>query len=501
MTRSWLLAIAIAAITLAVFSPALLNGFVWDDDQNLLMNHDYRGLGAHQLRTAVSTIRGGQWIPVTWITFGLDYVLWGMKPFGYHLTSLLFHAANAGLFYLVAAFLLSRVAFTPAAVRAGAATSAIFFALHPLRVESVAWITERRDVLSGFFFLLTLLAYLTSCDREPSARRRWLAVSLGCYVLALGSKSIVATLPAVLLVLDVYPLRRLGAPASPERRQVLREKVLYLVPAAVFTVIAFRAIHRDLTSSESLSVGGRVALAAYNIVSYAWRTVMPTDLSPLYALPASIDPLAPRFVTSALVVLAVTGALVAARTRWPAGLAVWVAYVTMLLPVSGMFHTGYQITTDRYSYLPGLGFAMLVGGVVAMLLRAAGDGRLRPVVTQAATAAIALWLIALAALTWSQVHAWRSSLSLWSTALDADPSCAVCHANLGVALFNLGQHDAAAAELERAVRTAPNLAQVRYRLALAYVTLGDREGARAQYEALRTLDPRLARQLEADIAR
>src|SRR5437667_317677 len=302
MTRSWLLAVAIAAITLAVFSPALLNGFVWDDDQNLLMNPDYRGLGAHQFRTAVSTIRGGQWIPITWMTFGLDYVLWGMKPFGYHLTSLLLHAANAALFYLVAAFLLSRVGFTPVVVRAGAATSALFFALHPLRVESVAWITERRDVLSGFFFLLTLLAYLTSYDREPSARRRWLAVSLGCYVLALGSKSIVATLPVVLLVLDVYPLRRLGAPASPERRQVLREKVLYLVPAAVFTAIAFRAIHRDLTASESLSLAARVALAAYNIVSYAGRTVMPTDLSPLYALPASIDLLAPRFAASAVVV-------------------------------------------------------------------------------------------------------------------------------------------------------------------------------------------------------
>jgi hypothetical protein len=500
MTRSWLLAATIAAITLAVFSPALLNGFVWDDDLNLLMNPDYRGLGAHQLRTAVSTIRGGQWIPVTWMTLSLDYVLWGMKPCGYHLTSLLLHAANAGLFYLVAAFLLSRVAFTGLAIRAGAAAAALFFALHPLRVESVAWITERRDVLSGFFFLLTLLAYLTSCDREPSARRRWLAVSLGCYVLALGSKSIVATLPVVLLVLDVYPLRRLGAPGSPERRQVLREKVLYLVPAAVFTAIAFRAIHRDLTSSESLSVAARVALAAYNIVSYGWRTLMPTDLSPLYALPA-IDPLAPRFVISAVVVLVVTGALVAARTRWPAGLAVWIAYVTMLLPVSGMFHTGYQITTDRYSYLSCVGFAMLVGGAVAMLLRAAGDGRLRPLVAQAATAAIALWLIALAALTWSQVHVWRNSLSLWSTALDSDPSCAVCHANLGVALFNLGQYDAAAAELERAVSTASNLAQVRYRLALAYVTVGDREGARAQYEALRTLDPRLARELEAHIAR
>src|SRR2546430_1084380 len=142
-------------------------------------------------------------------------------------------------------------------------------------------------------------------------------------------------------------------------------------------------------SPEALSLAARVALAAYNIVSYAGRTVMPTDLSPLYALPASIDLLAPRFAASAVVVLVVTGALVAARTRWPAGLAVWIAYVTMLLPVSGLFHTGYQITTDRYSYLPCLGFAMLAGGAVAMLLRAAGDGRLRPVVAQAATAAIA----------------------------------------------------------------------------------------------------------------
>jgi tetratricopeptide (TPR) repeat protein len=572
--RSWLLPAAAALVTLAVFSPALLNGFVWDDELNLLANPDYRGLGWHQLRTAFSTVRGGQWIPATWISFGIDYAIWGMRPAGYHLTSLVLHAANAALFYLVVLQLLERVELTPTAVRAGATTAAVFFALHPLRVESVAWITERRDVLSGLFVLLAVFGYLRACEGEALARRRWLAASAGCYVVALASKSIAATLPAVLLVLDVYPLRRLSADwrgwRTSEARRVLIEKLFYAVPAAVVTIVALRAIHRELTPAGSLPVAARVALAVYNVASYVWRTLLPVSLSPLYELPERIDPLAPRFIVSALVVVAITVVLLIARRRGPAALVVWIAYIVMLLPVSGVFHTGYQITTDRYSYLPCLGFAVLVGAGVAVLVRAATEHRVRPVMAQAAVCVVALWLTALGALTWTQVHAWRSDLSLWLTALDADPDCAVCRANLGVALFNLGQPGPAAIELERAltlrpdslarlegrlglallrsgrpveaaahfervlaqdptnvviladlgsaladqgklreaagtleraVASAPRMATARYRLARTYAALGDLEAARAQYVALRALDPGLARQLPPEITR
>jgi hypothetical protein len=202
--------LVLAVVTFLVFSPALGNGFVeWDDHVNLSENLGYRGLGWSELRWMFTSTRMGHYIPITWLTFGLDYTFWGMNPFGYHLTNNVIHAANAALFYLVALRLLARAtALTGTALRASGVVAALFFALHPLRAESVAWATERRDVLAGFFFLLSVLLYLRASDDAGSARRRLLGGSVTCYALALLSKSIVMTLPLVLIVLDVYPLER-----------------------------------------------------------------------------------------------------------------------------------------------------------------------------------------------------------------------------------------------------------------------------------------------------
>src|SRR5215475_498909 len=152
----------IGALTFLVFSPALLNGFVeWDDQVNLLQNPNYRGLGWAQIRWMFTSTLMGHYIPVTWLTFGLDYTLWGMNPLGYHLTNNVIHAVNAVLFYLVALRVLCKATTLAGwALRSSSALAALFFALHPLRAESVAWATERRDVLAGLFFLLTILLYL-----------------------------------------------------------------------------------------------------------------------------------------------------------------------------------------------------------------------------------------------------------------------------------------------------------------------------------------------------
>jgi len=166
---------AIAAIAVAVFAPALQYGFIlWDDDRNFLNNPAYRGLGWAQVRFAFTSALMGHWIPVTWLSFGIDHALWGMNAFGYHLTNILLHAANAALVCLLALRLL-RLGLTTASPRAislGAVVAALFFAVHPLRVESVAWITERRDVLSALFYLLTVLAYLKACAAATASRRR-----------------------------------------------------------------------------------------------------------------------------------------------------------------------------------------------------------------------------------------------------------------------------------------------------------------------------------------
>jgi len=210
--------LGLALVTLLVFAPAVHHQFLdWDDLENFTSNQSFRGLGRTQLEWMWTTTLLGHWVPLAWMTLGLDYLVWGMNPLGYHLTNVLLHTANAIVFYFVALRLLG-AAGAPAgtanrlASALGAAFAALVFAVHPLRVESVAWVTERRDVVSGLFYLMAILAYLRDSDvRNGDSRRRWYWISLGCFVLALLSKAITVTLPIVLVVLDVYPLRRLGA--------------------------------------------------------------------------------------------------------------------------------------------------------------------------------------------------------------------------------------------------------------------------------------------------
>ena len=210
----WLVPVLIALITFAAFLPALQNQFVnWDDKQNFLENPHYRGLAGAHLRWMWTTLHMGHYAPLTWMTLGLDYLLSGMNPLGYHLTSLLLHTTSAVVFFFLARRLLTlalpRASGRGHALTVSAGFAALVFAIHPLRVESVAWATERRDVLSGLFYLLTLLMYLRACERgAPGRRSYWLSVALfGC---ALLSKSMAVSLPVVLLILEVYPLRRLG---------------------------------------------------------------------------------------------------------------------------------------------------------------------------------------------------------------------------------------------------------------------------------------------------
>jgi len=186
----WLAPVIVALLTAVAFLPALQNGFVdWDDKSNFLLNHHYRGLGLDELRWMFTAFHMGHYVPLTWLTLGLDYLLWGMDPAGYHLTNLLLHVATAVAFYFLTMQLLCLGAGSVGedkAVWAGAAFAALIFALHPLRVESVAWITERRDVLSGLLYVLTILAYLRARDRlGRGARWYWVSVALfGCALLS-----------------------------------------------------------------------------------------------------------------------------------------------------------------------------------------------------------------------------------------------------------------------------------------------------------------------------
>src|SRR5437879_1824730 len=302
----WLAPLLIALVTFAAFLPALQNQFVdWDDQRNFLDNPHYRGLGWTQLYWMWTT-HLGHYIPLTWMTLGLDYLLWGMNPLGYHLTNLLLHAANAVVFFFVVRRILTLALLGASerglALAVSAGFAALVFAIHPLRVESVAWATERRDVLSGLFYLLTILVYLRASERGERGRGwYWGAVAL--FACALLSKSMVVNLPVVLLILDVYPLRRLGGSLgwwSEPARRVYGEKIPFVLLAAAASAIAVMAqssVHAAASLAQ-LSVPGRLAVSAFGLGLYLWNTVAPVNLSPLYELRPPVNPGTMPFILS-----------------------------------------------------------------------------------------------------------------------------------------------------------------------------------------------------------
>ena len=467
-----------ALVTLAVFWPTLGHEFLdWDDDRNLVNNPAFRGLGWANLRWMFTTTHMGHWIPLTWLTFGADYVLWGMKPVGYHLTNLLLHTAAAVTLYFVALHLLrAATGGGEAALRLGALAAALFFSIHPLRVESVAWATERRDVLSGLWFLLAVLTYLVAVDRSGAPRRWWLAGSVACYALALMSKAIVMTLPAVLLLLDVYPLRRIDrwrAWATAEGRRALAEKVPYAVLAiagAGMAVYALRTHAQEMLVPQPLE--SRIAVTLYGVAFYAWKTFVPFPISPLYQLPARVDPAAPAMLASAAAVLAVTVLLVWQRRRWPAGLAVWLSYLVLLAPVSGIVQSGPQLVAARYSYLACLGWALLVGAAVWWLARHAQPGLDGWRWATAGAMVVIAGFAGLGALAWRETHVWRDSETLWAHVVATDAASSIAHNNLGFAYLQQGRLDEAEREILAALRLDPEWELAHANLAVVLLRQG-----------------------------
>jgi hypothetical protein len=430
-----LVPLAVFGLALVGFLPALGGEFLnWDDRENLVQNTGFRGLGWAQLRWMFTATVLGHYIPLTWMSFGVNYVLGGMNPWGYHMGNLLLHGANAALVYFVARRLLVAGRGEGAGgswrMTAAAAFGALVFGLHPLRVESVAWITERRDVLCGFFFLLAVLAWLRAVERPGRAEGWWQGLSLAAFAASLLSKAAAMPLPAVLVLLDVYPLGRVKALGW---RRLLLEKLPHAVlagAAAGLSLIALRISTVSVTSYREYGVGARVGMTAYSLVFYPWKFLWPPPLSPIYELPVRVDPLARQFLVPLIVLIAVTAVLVALRRRWPGGLAAWVYSALMVLPVSGIVHAGFQLAHDRYSYLSGLGFAVLAGGALGWMLEVSERGRRAPLVgllTAGAFLIVLLW----GADSWRQSRLWRDSETLWRWAVDVDPGCALCHNNIG----------------------------------------------------------------------
>ncbi|MDD5628068.1 MAG: hypothetical protein PHU21_03320, partial [Elusimicrobia bacterium] len=371
----WIIPLAACLAAAVVFSPALRNGFVdYDDKPHIAENPHIRGLGAAELKWMFTTGLGGPYMPLSWLSLAVDYRFWGLDPKGYHLTNILLHVLNVLLVYFLALRLLRAARTDPKQpgderILWGAGFAALLFGIHPLRVESVAWAIERKDVLSGLFYLASVLLYL----------RRRLAASVACCALSLLAKPMAMTMPLVLLILDVYPLRRMPAqPAQWLSRQawpLWLEKAPYLAAALAASILAYHTQARfgAVRSLAHYDLAMLLAQPVYGLAFYLWKSLVPLSLTALYEIPHPFDPWAAPFLLSGAVVILVSLTLFLARKRFPAGLAVWCAYAAILLPVLGFVPFGKQIAADRYTYLACAGWAVLGGaGLTAALRRGRG---------------------------------------------------------------------------------------------------------------------------------
>jgi tetratricopeptide (TPR) repeat protein len=485
---AWLIAALLAVGTFALYWPALRNGFVnYDDDSYVTANARVQsGLTAENFRWAFTHTVAGNWHPLTVLSHMLVCQFYGLNPFGHHLVNVLLHAANAALVFI----LLRRL--TGAVLRS--AIMAALFAVHPLRVESVAWVAERKDVLSGFFGLLTLIAYAAYAGQskvQGSKSKVPYTLALLFFALGLMSKPMLVTWPLVMLLLDVWPLRRIYDLPSAiyNLKPLLIEKIPFFLLATLAIIITFRVQQRGgvVATLQILPVGERVANAFVSYCRYLGKTFWPENLAVFYPLP---DHLPPSLVAFAVVIVA--GICVASCTLQVAGpktsnhlfFTGWFWFVVTLLPVIGLVQVGQQAMADRYTYLPSLGILILIVWGAAEIFR-----RRLPQLTWLPAAASAAAIAACCILTHRQISFWQDGEALFRHSIAVTEENYVAHNNLGVALNE--KHDTAGAmsEYQECLRLEPNFAPGHMNLGDTLDALGRRDDAIAEYRRALELDP------------
>ena len=457
-----------------VFGQTIDYGFVnYDDEMNLYRNPAIAcGLSADGLRWAWTTRHGSQWAPITWMSYLADYRVFGLKPEGYHLTNVLLHSGTTILLFLVLWRMTGRL--WPSAFVAAV------FAVHPLHVETVAWLSERKGLLSGLFFVLTLGAYAEYVRRRSLGSQclAYLAM-LVFFALGLMSKPILVTLPFVLLLLDYWPLGRL--PHQTVWR-LIAEKIPLLLLAIASCVISPWAQGTAVIALEKIPLPARIGNALVSYVDYLGETLWPANLAVFYPHPVDTLP-AWKPVVALLILL---GGTAAARVRWrrnpylPGG---WLWYVGMLGPAIGLVQIGSHAMADRYMYLPQIGLCL------ALTWGAMDVARRWPHRTLACGALAGALVVGLTVCSLQQTTYWRDSESLWTRAIACTPPNSLAHTNLGGALADRGHFDRAIDQYQAALAIDRNDAKSYSLLGDALMHLRRIDEAVEQYENAVRIQP------------
>jgi Tfp pilus assembly protein PilF len=485
MRQEYLFLFCLVILTLAVYWPVQHFDFInLDDDLYITDNPAMKeGLTWDNLHWAFSSdpVRViCNWHPVTWISLFLDCSLFGLNPYGYHIVNVLIHILNVLMLFAISYRMTKEIWLS--------AFTALLFAIHPVHVESVVWIAERKDVLCAFFSILTMGAYILYTERKTVGM--YLLMTL-FFVFGLMSKAMAVTLPLVLLLLDYWPLNRLPASTkeTQHKRQIiwrlLLEKIPLLVLSGLFSMIAFDSQREAGAVMFSIPFGIRTGNALQSYVIYLKKMVWPVNLSVFYPYPAVL--LWFRVVGCALVLAGISFFVAAYRKKFPFLVTGWLWYLITLLPVIGIVQIGHQAYADRYMYLPSVGIILMVVWGSAML------PRLMQVRTIVLAIFVAVVLSLLMGAARQQVDFWRNSRTIFEHALEVTQNNYLAHTNLAVALFSAGDVTSAIEHLNEAIRIKPNYALAYYNRGVGLYSRGRWDEAALEFRKSIQLDPSRAR--------
>jgi Tfp pilus assembly protein PilF len=502
-------AIFIFLLTLIVYTPTLKNDFVnWDDGRYVYENANIQSLNSKSLYWMLTSFHTGNWHPLTWLSHAIDYALWGLNPFGHHLTNIIMHGLNTLLVLflvirlmikgkeadgMVSSFKMSFSISTQALIVAG--VTALLFGLHPLHVESVAWVAERKELLCTFFVLLSILSYLLYVSSVVTRHRWiWFITCLLLFILALMSKPMAITLPLILLLLDIYPLNRLLH--SPVRRlSIVWEKIPFFILIIVSSIVTIVAQHswRAFRNLEQLNLDTRLLNALRALVFYLEKIMVPIKLVPFYPYPTHIHWLDLQYLLSALLVLAITGCcLWMVKRRNYLLFTVWSFYVFTLLPVLGIIQVGGQAAADRYTYLPSLSIFLLIAVGVSWVFKRGALIKQKFILGGLVLVIICIFIF-LGRLTIRQIRIWRNPEILWSFIINSFPGMVpIAHNNLGNTYDKMGRFNEAISEYKKALAINPNLAEAYVNLGSVYVEKGGFNEAISEYKKALAINPNFA---------
>ncbi len=452
---------AIALITTVAFLPVLANDFVnWDDQTNFVTNDAYRGLAWSNLRWAWTTLHLGAYQPLTWMLCGLEYLLFGMRPWGYHLVSLLFHAGVAVALYslIVDVMRRARPGSDERVARLAAALAVLSWSVHPLRVEVVAWASCQGYLPCALLAILSVRAYLAAHPETGKTRLGWMVAALVLYLASLLAHATSLGLPLVLLALDFYPLRRFDERAS--ARGAVVEKWPFILLTLIFAALGFAGKSESMPSISRLGPSGWLAQPAYGASFYLVKTCLPFQLRAHYPLPEQVGLAQPVFLAALVGLALLFAAAVMRRKQWPALFVALSAYIAILAPASGLISFGTQITADRYAYPALIPWTVLLADLLVIPLSRS---------TRSVLIGALVLIVLLGGLTWHQCTTWRDSVRLWSHALrTGDGNDPVVLGNLGVALMGQGCLREGMDYLVRSLQFEPEWARGHFNLGTNY---------------------------------